>query len=177
MSDEIRKNFLQKGIILLAGEINNESYDDFATDLFLLESQGFKEIEIRISSSGGGCREGLSIYDLIKNYPGDVTGVVFGVAYSMAAIILQACNHRKMYEHATLLVHDVRHSPVTYSEIDRKKDRKKRKKSIRRYQDACIKILLESSGMEEEELRKLFRKNKLLSKEQAIKKEFIDSDN
>jgi ATP-dependent Clp protease protease subunit len=58
-----------------------------------------------INSLGGDAVQGLAQYDLIRNAPFKVTGIVVGECYSAASIVLQACNVRKMLPNARMMIH------------------------------------------------------------------------
>ena len=53
-------------------------------------------IELHINSNGGSVKEGVTIYNLLKQSGSHVKGIVDGVAYSVAFVILQACDERIM---------------------------------------------------------------------------------
>lgn len=66
-----------------------------------------KEITIRINCMGGDTFSGLAIYDLIRNSKVKVTGINEGVAASMGAILLLACDVRKATKNSRVMVHSV----------------------------------------------------------------------
>ena len=55
-------------------------------------------IELYINSDGGSVKEGTAIFTNLKRCKAYKTGYVDGVANSIAATILQACDHRVMGE-------------------------------------------------------------------------------
>lgn len=62
-------------------------------------------IELHINSNGGSVKEGVAIYNLLKQRKGKKIGVVDGVAHSVAFLILQACDKRTMGLGTTALFH------------------------------------------------------------------------
>ena len=52
-------------------------------------------IELHINSNGGSVKEGVAIYNLLKQKQNQKVGIVDGVAHSVAFLILQACDTRK----------------------------------------------------------------------------------
>lgn len=66
-----------------------------------------QEIELHINSNGGSVKEGVAIYNLLKQKQNHKTGIVDGVAHSVAFLILQACEIRKMCLGTTALVHNM----------------------------------------------------------------------
>ena len=53
-------------------------------------------IELHINSNGGSVKEGVAIYNLLKQKENHKVGIVDGVAHSVAFLILQACDERQM---------------------------------------------------------------------------------
>lgn len=62
-------------------------------------------IQLFIDSPGGLVYKGLSLINHIKRSKAPVHGIVTGTAYSMAFIILAACDKRIAYENAKLMYH------------------------------------------------------------------------
>lgn len=62
-------------------------------------------ITVIINCQGGDTQHGMAIYDTIRNCKSEVRGIVVGHAYSMAAWILQACDHRSMTKHSSMMIH------------------------------------------------------------------------
>lgn len=73
----------------------------------LEEIQDGSEIELHINSNGGSVSEGVAIYNLLKQKDCTVTGIVDGVAHSVAFLILQACDKRIMNLGTSALVHNM----------------------------------------------------------------------
>lgn len=64
-------------------------------------------IELHINSNGGSVKEGVAIYNLLKQKQNHKVGIVDGVAHSVAFLILQACEERKMCLGTTALIHNM----------------------------------------------------------------------
>lgn len=64
-------------------------------------------INLYINSNGGDVKEGVSIYNQLKRHGATVNGVVDGNAYSVAFLILMACDHRVMNLGTSALVHNM----------------------------------------------------------------------
>lgn len=64
-----------------------------------------KPINIYLSSTGGEVVHGLGIYDAFCLCPADIHITVFGSAESMAAIILQAGDWRRITRNSYLMIH------------------------------------------------------------------------
>lgn len=97
-----------KNPIWIAGEINNKDfYINFTRRFSEIISQTKEEDEITvfINSPGGETNTALGIFDLLSNCKHNVIGVVTGIAYSGASLILQACQKRIMTKNSTLMLH------------------------------------------------------------------------
>ena len=64
-------------------------------------------IELYINSDGGSVKEGTAIFTNLKRCKAYKTGYVDGVANSIAATILQACDHRVMGEGTGMVLHNM----------------------------------------------------------------------
>lgn len=62
-------------------------------------------IRIVLNTPGGDVTQGLAIYDAIKSCETQTNMYVFGSAYSMGAVLLQAADKRYMAPHSTLMMH------------------------------------------------------------------------
>ncbi|WP_163834746.1 ClpP-like prohead protease/major capsid protein fusion protein [Spartinivicinus ruber] len=63
-------------------------------------------IELHLNSPGGSIFDGTAIYNALRNHPATITGYIDGVAASMASVILQACDVRKVPENAYFMMHN-----------------------------------------------------------------------
>lgn len=91
-------------------EINSETAKNVIKALHLLGDTA--PITLYLNSFGGCWYSGMAIYDAVKACGAKVSAYVVGSAMSMASIILQACDERFMYPHATLMLHDSAESVV-----------------------------------------------------------------
>lgn len=64
------------------------------------------EIEVWINSNGGEIKEGLAIYNLLKNSGKKITTTCFGFACSIASVIFMAGSQRVMLDGSMLMVHN-----------------------------------------------------------------------
>ncbi len=96
------------------GDFNWETwqYDESETSAKhfreILETVGENDtIELYINSDGGSVKEGTAIFTNLKRCKAYKTGYVDGVANSIAATILQACDHRVMGEGTGMVLHNM----------------------------------------------------------------------
>lgn len=75
-------------------------------NLHVLTTMSHDPINIIMVSGGGSVIDGIAIFDAIRCNPCHITISVLGQASSMAAIILQAADHRVCYPFSRLMLHD-----------------------------------------------------------------------
>lgn len=97
---------LSRGIVDLRGNVTGDTFEYVRDCLTSLTAKDCPDITVWITSDGGSIDAGLNIYDMLRNYPGRVTGLVIGSARSIALVILQACNERQAYINSTVFLHD-----------------------------------------------------------------------
>ena len=126
-------------------------------------------IELHINSNGGSVKEGVAIYNLLKQKQNAKVGIVDGVAHSVAFLILQACETRKMCLGTTALIHNMWmycHGNAT---------------QLRKYADdlddmmgANRQVFMERATISEEELKDLMEKETYLTPDKALEYGLID---
>ena len=77
--------------------------NDFVKDLRTLRGQ---PVNVYINSPGGEVFDGIAIYNALKNHGSPVTVTVDSLAASIASVIAQAGDTRKMAKVATMMVHE-----------------------------------------------------------------------
>lgn len=174
----VQKKFLKKKALLLKGPVDEEM-EEYVKECYLrMEANGGcqngQQAEIYISSEGGDVDSGLHIYDLIKHFKGSTTGIVLDYAYSMAAIILQACQKRKCYEFSKILIHSIGQSMVSLDVLQNKNKEQGLKSSLKEAEIEMYKIIKRRTGRSFKEIRKLCLKNSELSSKEALKFGLID---
>ena len=86
----VRDETTQERILRLEGAIAEESWfgDDVTPAAFKNELQaGDGPITVWINSPGGDCVAAAQIYNMLMDYPADVTVVIDGIAASAASVI------------------------------------------------------------------------------------------
>ncbi len=88
-SYDLFSRLLRDRIILLTGEIDDDSANVVVAQLLFLEAQDpEKDIYLYINSPGGVVTSGLSIYDTMNYIRPDVSTICLGQAASMGAFLL-----------------------------------------------------------------------------------------
>ena len=107
-SYDVFSRLLKDRIIFLTGEITEVTADVVIAQMLFLESQNpDKDISLYINSPGGSVTDGMAIYDTMQFIKPDVSTICFGMAASMASILLMAGARGKRFAlpHAEVMIH------------------------------------------------------------------------
>ena len=94
---DLYSRLLKDRIILLNGEINDNTSNIVISELLYLDSINHKDINIYINSPGGSITSGMAIYDTMNYIKSDVSTICVGMAASMAAFLLSSGKKGKRY--------------------------------------------------------------------------------
>ena len=107
-SYDIFSRLLKDRIIMLSGEINDDTANLVVAQLLFLESEDpDKDIYLYINSPGGSITSGMAIYDTMNFIKSDVSTICLGIAASMAAFLLSSGKGGKRYAlpNAEVMIH------------------------------------------------------------------------
>ena len=96
-------------VLRLEGTIAEESWFDDDVTPAAFKGELFSEngpVTIWINSPGGDCVAAAQIYNMLMDYPGDVTVKVDGIAASAASVIAMAGTRVLMSPVSTLMIHN-----------------------------------------------------------------------
>lgn len=96
-SYDIYSRLLKDRIIILNGELNDDSSNIVVAQLLYLDSLNNEDISIYINSPGGSITSGMAIYDTMNFVKSDVSTICIGMSASMAAFILACGAKGKRY--------------------------------------------------------------------------------
>lgn len=154
--------------IFINGEINDESANDFLSQMLYLEQESNNPITIYINSPGGSVNAGLVIYDCIQASNLEINIICAGTAASMAAILLAGgqkgrryiLQHSKVMIHEPLLAGGVGGSATSIKNIS---------DSILETREIVNKILAKHTGKSLKEINKATSFDNYMNAEEAIK--------
>ena len=90
-SYDIFSRLLKDRIIMLSGEVTDESANLIVAQLLFLESEDpDKDIHLYINSPGGSITSGMAIYDTMQYVKPDVSTICIGMAASMGSFLLSS---------------------------------------------------------------------------------------
>ncbi len=97
-SYDIFSRLLKERIIMLSGEVNDDTANLIVAQLLFLESEDpDKDIYLYINSPGGSITSGMAIYDTMEYIKCDVSTICIGMAASMGAFLLTCGAKGKRY--------------------------------------------------------------------------------
>ena len=94
---DLYSKLLEDRIILLSGEINDNTSNIIISELLYLDSISNEDISIYINSPGGSITSGMAIYDTMNHIKSDVSTICIGMAASMGAFLLSSGKKGKRY--------------------------------------------------------------------------------
>ena len=108
------RNEGEKRILLLDGEISDETWwgDEVTPQMFRSELNATEgDIDLWINSPGGDCYAAAQIYNMLMEYPGEVTVKIDGIAASAASVVAMAGSTVEISPLGLLMLHN----PMTVS--------------------------------------------------------------
>lgn len=94
---DIYSRLLKDRIIVISGEIDDDSANAVVAELLYLDSLNHNDISIYINSPGGSVTAGMAIYDTMNFIESDVSTICLGMSASMAAFLLSSGTKGKRY--------------------------------------------------------------------------------
>lgn len=127
-------------------------------------------INVHISSYGGEVKEGLAIYNALRNHKAKIRTYCDGFACSIASVIFMAGEERFMSEASLLMIHNA-WSRV----IGNAQELRKQADDLDKITQASINAYMKYVNISEEELKDLLDSEYWLTYDEAIKKGFATS--
>jgi len=172
--DKIQLDLLDKNILALRGTVDQEMVFYVQEALLRLVARQSPPVVMFVTSNGGDVEIGLDIYDALRSYSGEVIGVVYGYANSMAAVILQACKTRVCAPNAQVLVHHISKREVGLDVLRSRKKTEEVRKALEESQNKIYKILMQRTRRTLREIRRECAKNQAMSAEEALAFGLVD---
>ena len=127
-------------------------------------------IELHINSCGGSVKEGIAIYNQLKQKKcKEIVAYVDGFAYSIAAVIMQAADSRIMGVGTSLLIHNM------WMMVEgNANELRKAADDLDVLMESNRQIFMERVNITEDELKEMLENETYLTPEQAIEMGFAD---
>lgn len=169
---DIYSRLLSQRIVMLTGEINDESADLLIAQLFYLEAEDQKrDVYFYINSPGGIVTAGMALYDVMQFISCPVSTICLGQSASMAAVLLAAGakGKRLALPHSRMLIHQ----PLGGTS-GQATDIQIQAKEIMRTRETLNEILVKHTGQTMEVIRRDTERDFFLGAEEAVKYGLID---
>lgn len=166
--DEVQLGLISQNIVTISGEVDWDMAMYIREALLRLTAKGSPAVTLLVTSSGGNVAVGLDIYDALRFYAGEITGVVHGYSRSTATIILQGCRKRVAMRHARVMVHHICNKEISLDVLRDEIKLKKAIEDIERAQQRFYTILADRTGRSVGEIREVCVKGEDMSSEEAL---------
>jgi ATP-dependent Clp protease protease subunit len=169
---DVYSRLLSERIVILTGEITDETADILIAQLFYLEAENQdRDIYLYINSPGGVVTAGMAIYDVMQFVKCDIATICLGQSASMAAVLLAAGTKgkRMALPHSRILIHQ----PLGGAE-GQATDIQIQAKEIIHTREILNDILVKHTGQTTEVIRRDTERDFYLSAEEAKKYGLID---
>lgn len=170
-SYDIYSRLLKDRIIMLSGEINDDSSNTIIACLLFLDSQSNEKISLYINSPGGSVNAGLQIIDTMNFIKSPVETICLGSAMSMAAVILLAGKKGQRYAlpNSEIMIHQPS-GGFQGTELDVQIYANR----LNKLKDKLYEIISSNTKMSIEEVIKKSERDCFLSSSEALKLGIID---
>jgi ATP-dependent Clp protease protease subunit len=171
-SYDIFSRLLKDRIIMLSGEVNDQSASTIVAQLLFLEAEDpEKDIYFYINSPGGVITAGMSIFDTMNYIKPDVSTICVGQAASMGAFLLSSGAKGKRYSlpNSRIMIHQPSGGAQGQST-----DIQIQAKEIQRMKDDLNAILAENTGQKVAKIAEDTERDNFMSAEESKKYGMID---
>ena len=168
---DIYSRLLKDRIIMLTGEIDDNSADCIVGQLLYLDSLNHNDISIYINSPGGSITAGMAIYDTMNFIQSKVSTICIGMAASMAAFLLSSGENGKRFclPNSEVMIHQpLGGAQGQATEIKIAAER------ILRLKEKLNQILSKNTGKDIQEIEIDTERDYFLTAEEALKYGLID---
>ena len=171
-SYDIYSRLLKDRIIMLHGEVNDQSASLIVAQLLFLEAEDpEKDIYLYINSPGGVVTAGMSIYDTMNYIKPDICTICIGQAASMGSFLLSSGTKGKRYSlpNSRIMIHQ----PLGGAQ-GQATDIQIQAAEIQRMKDSLNAILAQQTGQDIKTLEKDTDRDNFMSAQQALDYGLID---
>lgn len=165
-------DLLERRVIYLDGEIDDECAGEIIKKLLKLDIQNHKDITMYINFAGGSVASGLAIYDVMNMIKNDVSTIGIGKCASMASILLinGAKGKRYILPNAEVMIHEV--SAGTFGKVTEMQIKLDHSKSLN---NKLWKIISDKTNRSFQQIKKdATNKDAWMSSSLALKYGFVD---
>ena len=174
VEDKLEQYMLDARRIFLSESINTDTANEIIRKLWYLEMKDpGKPILLIINSPGGSIDSGFAIWDQINMITSPVATLVTGMAASMGSILSLAAKKGKRFAtpHARIMIHQPRLGGIVEGQAT---DLEIQAREIIKTREMIIKVYMEATGKEHDEIDRSIDRDTWFSAEEAKKFGLID---
>lgn len=128
------------------------------------------DVTVNVNSPGGDMFEGLAIYNLLRDHPGDVTVNVIGIAASAASIIAMAGDTIQIGRSAFLMIHN-----CWFGVVGNKTELRAAADTMEPFDRAMADVYAARSGLDIKAVAKLMDAETFIAGSDAVSQGFADA--
>ncbi len=128
------------------------------------------DVVVNINSPGGDFFEGLAIHSLLKEYEGNVTVKVLGMAASAASVIALAGGEIFIAEHAFFMIHN-----AWLIAMGNKDDLRDVSDMLEQFDESMVALYASKTGIAENDVRDMMDTETWINGKDAVEKGFADN--
>jgi ATP-dependent protease ClpP protease subunit len=153
-------------------KINGEiGFEVLTSDIEEALNNANGDIELLIDSPGGSVFEGVTIFNLLRDYKkGKITATINGVAASMASYIAMVADELKVYDNSTFMIHNA--WGITIGDY---RDMQKTAEILQGLTKLLAKQYTLKTDLNEKEVQKMMDDESWFFGEEIVKSGFADS--
>lgn len=129
-----------------------------------------KAVTVNVNSPGGDFFEGVTIYNMLREYEGEVKVNVVGLAASAASVIAMAADELRIAESGFLMIHN-----SWGLVIGNQNDMREAADMFAKFDKAMAGVYASRSGIEQDEISDLMAKDFWMTGADAVEKGFADA--
>ncbi len=131
--------------------------------------QNSEDIDVEINSYGGDVYAGVEMYTALKNYPGNVTVQVTGIAASAASVIAMSGDKVIMSPPAQLMIHNA--STITAGDY---RDHDHKSNFLQKVNQSIAQAYMIKTGLQQKDLLQMMDNETFFTANEAVEKGFAD---
>ena len=166
------RNEGEKRTLLLDGEISDETWfgDEVTPAIFREELHAAEgDVVLWINSPGGDCFAAAQIYNMLMDYPGDVTVKIDGLAASAASVIAMAGSTVEISPVGMMMIHN----PMTVS-IGDVQEMERAISLLSEIKESIINAYEIKTGMSRAKISRLMDAETWMNAKKAVELKFAD---
>jgi len=159
--------------LFIYGEITSEKWfesDVTPNDINFITGIDAELINVHLNSPGGEVFSGITIGNILRDHRALVSITVEGIAASIASVILQAADERKIYDNAMVMIHNA--SVFGYGTAA---EHRKIADSLDEVNNSVVATYKNKTGLEESIIKELMDAETYMTSKKAFELNFVDT--